>query len=426
MSVRSCSHVLAVLTGGLLTALASAQQQKAIAYPQRDILSPFRTPVETYAPPDELFKLLREMEAIAAAPNAPRSFDKDGREVIDDVRWRAARAQVQRIGIDAGYLAQIMRLNKHAGDRATAFYATFFCDNPDYVVNLIAHIPGEPERKTREAAMPRAVEYLRKNLRRRFGDLTPEQKLEVQKALPQIGSPAARAAGVLRAPQDDDHLHDILLVPFFQLLDLDDPLDQAQGLWFLKEVFLLRGDLALRFAEPSLPRVRQLLASDSAKVKEQAIGLFQAIGPARLREAPVDDPRALQAWAEEASKALFPPIRNLNDTIVQLYASPERDAILDAGSKALETSAIGDPFVGQTKEGQVFRGFRVARVPDELKALAIPVESVITTINGLGVSDAATLLQTVRDQLRALGHPRKLFVEYVRDGVTHAVEYRVM
>lgn len=414
------------VTTFLLTSLASAQDQKAIAYPQRDILSPFRNPVDTCAPPDELFRQLRNMQAIVASPDAVKSFDKDGREVVDDKNWRAARAQVERIGIDAANLAQIMRLHKNAGDRATAFYAMFFVANPDHVVNLIAHIPGEPVRETRQAAMPRAVEYLRVNLRRRFGDLSAEQKAEVQRALPQIGSPEAKARGVVRAPRDEDHLHDILLVPFFQLLDLDDALDQAQGLWFLNQVFTMRRDLALHWAEPALGRVHQLLLSDSQPVKEQAIAYFQAIGPAKLRPPPTGDPHALQQWAEEAGKALFPPIRNLNDTIVQLHPSPERDAIAAAAVKALETSAIGDPVSGQAKDGKYYRGFRVITVPEELKALAIPAEAVITTVNGVGVTDGPTLLKTVSDQLRQLGHPRRLFVEYVRSGVQHAIEYRVM
>jgi hypothetical protein len=425
MSVHPSATAFAVIPF-LLTSLASAQEQKAVAYPQRDILSPFRNPVDTCAPPDELFRQLRNMQAIAAAPDAATSFDKDGREVVDDKNWRAARAQVERIGIDAANLAQIMRLHKNPGDRATAFYAMFFVDNPDYVVNLIAHIPGEPVRETRQAAMPRAVEYLRVNLRRRFGDLTPEQKAEVERALPKVGSPEAKARGVVRAPRDEDHLHDIVLVPFFQLLDLDDTLDQAQGLWFLSQVFAMRPDLALLWAEPSLGRVHQLLMSESQPVKEQAIAFFKAIGPAKLRPPPTDDPRALQQWAAEAGRALFPPIRNLNDTIVQLHPSPERDAIAAAAVKALETSAIGDPVTGQGKDGKYYRGFRVITVPEELKALAIPAEAVITTVNGVGVTDAATLLKTVSDQLRKLGHPRRLFVEYVRGGVQHAIEYRVM
>jgi hypothetical protein len=56
---------------------------------------------------------------------------------------------------------------------------------------------------------------------------------------------------------------------------------------------------------------------------------------------------------------------------------------------------------------------------------AIPAGALITAVNGLGVSDAATLLRTVRRQLEIAKHPRSLILEYLRDGTTHAVEYRL-
>lgn len=423
MSVRPA--VPALLLASLL-APSPAQEQKVIAYPQRDALSPFRNPTDVYAPPDEVFRLLRIMQALADAPGAPKQSDADGREILDDQRWRAVRADLQRQNLDAGYLGQILRLNKNAADRATAFYGMFYLANVDHVLELIAHIPGEPVRATREQALPRALEFLRKNLRRKFGDLTKEQQDELVKALPEPGSPAARAGGLNRRPVPGDHLHALTLVPFFQLLDLDDPLDQAQGAWFLKEAFALRGDFALRWLEPALPRLRQLLGSKSAQVREQVVGLFRTIGPEQLREPPVDDPRALVDWANEAAKALFPPIRNLNDAIVQLHASPERDAIVAAGLAALETSAIGDPFTGQRADGTWLRGFRVARVPDELKPLAIPAGVVITHVNGIAVNDAASLLATVRRQLDSRSWPRTLVVDYVLKEASHAIEYRVL
>ncbi|MEO6593868.1 MAG: hypothetical protein ABIP94_03850 [Planctomycetota bacterium] len=428
MSVRTLPIPASILATGLLTLLtaAPAQERKPIVYPESDILSPFRTPGEVYAPPDALFRVLREMEAIANDPTSVKTFDTEGREIVDSARWRLARSEADRIGIDAAILAQIMRTHKNANDRATAFCAMPFAANPADVLNLMAHIPGEPERKTRELAMPRAVGYLRANLGRRFGDLDEGQKKAILAATPEIGSPAAIAAGIVRAPQDSDTLFQLRLVPFFQLLDRDEVIDQAQALWFLKEVFTVRPDLALIWLEPSLPRVRQLLATTSDKVKEQAIGLFQLIGRADLRKPPIDDASAMQAWADEASKAMFPPIRNLNDTIVQIHPSPERDALIEAATKSLETSSIGDPYLGKAKDGTWRRGFRVARVPDELKVLAIPAEAIITTVNGVGIGSAATLLQTVREQLRTQGHPRTLFVEYVRDEVVHAIEFRIM
>lgn len=422
MSVRSFAIPAFVIC---LSAHLHGQQEKLIAYPQRDLLSPFRNPTDVYAPPDEIFRLLRTMQSLAEAGNAKKSFDASGREIVDDPRWEEARKQLATKRLDAGYLAQIMRLNRNTADRATAFYGAFFVENIDYVFELISHIPGEPERRIREAAMPRAIEFLRAHGKRQFGDLSKEQKEAMIKALPEPGSPAARTAGLTRAPVDGDWLHQITLVPFFQLLDLDEAIDQAQGLWFLKEVFTIRRDQALVWLEPALPRVKQLLLAKASDVRAQAIGLFQAIGGKDLPQPPAED-SALVAWADLAAKTMFPPIRNLNDTIVQLLPSPERDAIVTAATAALTTSAIGDPSTGHRDDGSRYRGFRIARVPDELKPLAIPTGAIITAVNGVNVFDAASLLRIVREQLAAMRHPRKLLVEYVLAGKSHAVEYRVL
>lgn len=426
MTVRPLAQSAAFcLALGIGTAQTPPPEPKFVAYPERDILSPFRNPTDVYAPPDELWKQLRFMQAIAARKDVAKDFDKDGHEIVDDERWRIAHAEVEKIGVDPAYLAQIMRLHRHAGERAVAFYAMFWCHGTADVFNLIAHIPGEPERSTREAAMPRAIAYLRANLDRKFGDLTPEQRDAITKGMPQIGSPAARAKGLQRLPVEGDHLFEIRLTPFFQLLDLDEPLDQAQGLWFLKEVFLIRRDQASLWLEPALPRVKQLLASKDGNVRAQAIGLLTAVGPKKQRAAPTDDPAALQAWADEAAKELFPPIRHVNDAIVQLHPSSERDAIVAAGVKALESSSLGDPTSGQRKDGKPYRGYRLAVVPDELKTLAIPAGATITMVNGVEVGNAAELLRTLRQQLDGPAAKKSLFVEYVRDGELHAVEYRI-
>ncbi|MCA8964435.1 MAG: hypothetical protein H6838_02185 [Planctomycetes bacterium] len=419
------ASALAVLFAAALSAPAVAQQPKPTGYPDRDILSPFRNPAEVYAPPDKLFGLLRQMRQIADDKNARKSFDQDGREVVDDGRWRAARHDVDQLGIDAGYLAGIMRMSKNADDRATAFYAAFYCKNVGYVFNLISHIPGEPWRKTREAALPRAAEFVKANLGRRYGQLSDDEKRAL--SLPKPGSPEAKAAGITRGPLDDDPLHTLNLVPFFQLLDVDDALDQAQALWFLQQVFTVRKDLALVWLEPMLPRMRQLLISDDDKVKAQALGLFATIGPEDLaRPADDADNQALLDWAYLAQKTLFPPIRNLNDTVVQMQPSAERDALLAAAKKAIADGSIGDATHGKAKDGTAYRGYRIARVPDELQPLAIPAGAVITTINGSPVGSAAEVATTVGNLLDKLKHPRVLVVEYVLDGISHAIEYRIL
>lgn len=406
-----------------LTKLAPAQEP-IVAYPERDILSPFRTPLDVYAPPDELFRQLSIMINIANRQGAKKSYDASGREVVDDPAWRKARAKVDEIGIDAGVLAGMMRLHRNEVQRGIAFYGAFYCANIGFVMELISHIPGEPVRSTREAAFPRAIEFLRANLGKRFGQLTDDEKAMVIGALPEIGSPAAKAQGLTRLPTDKDHLHDLRMQPFFQLLDVDDALDQAQALWFIKETITAREDFANLWLEPALPRLRQLLMNGDEDVRAQATAIFQIIGPKNM-QAPPKNKAALVAWAKEAGKWMFPPIRNINDAIVQLFPSEERDAIAKAGISALENSSIGDSFRGQRKDGSWYSGFRIGYVPEALKPLALQKGAVITAVNGASVSTAADLLKVVTKQAKA-PKPRRLILEYMQKGLPHAIEYRIM
>ena len=409
---------------GAATSPARAQQAVDCGYPERDVLSPFRAPSDITAPPDELFRNLRIMRNLATQKPELASFDRKGRQIVDDPTWRQAYDRVQEIGLDAGMLAQMMRLHRNGDQRGVAFFGGFYCDNIGYVMELISHIPGEPIRGIREQAFPKAVAFLRAHLGRTFGQLSDEEREVVLANMPEPGSPAAKARGIQRAPLDGDHLHALRMQPFFQLLDVEEPIDRAQGLWFLKEVFTIRADLASAWLEPALPRVKQLLLDEDAQVKKGAVELLQQVGPDDL-PAPPDDDDALLAWADRAGKHLFPPIRNLNDAIVQLYPSPERDAIAAAAVRALEDQSIGDPFRGQDDAGKWYSGYRVARVPDSLAPLAIPAEAVITTVNGATIGSAAGLLTLTR-KLMKRPRPTRVFVEYVRKGKRHAVEYRVM
>jgi hypothetical protein len=408
----------------LAAAAAGAQEPTAIGYPERDILSPFRNPTDVYAPPDEAFRLLRTMQSLGKSLPDRVRFE-DGREVVDDPRWRDAREALGPVGLNGGYLAQIIRVHRNANERETAFYGSFHVAEVGHTIEIIAHIPGEPERRIREAMLPRAIEFLRVHIDRRFGDLPKEQQDALRQSLPEVGSPVALSRGITRAPEERDHLHTLRLVPFYQLLDRDDAFDQAQALWFLKEVFTIRRDLAIDSLEPVLPRLRQLLGTEHETVRTELLGVLRAIGPKDLGEPPADV-EALRDWADRATKAMFPPIRNINNALVLLLPSPERDAVAAAATAALENSAIGDPYRGQRKDGSWFHGFRVGRVPDELVPLGIPKEAVITTLNGAPTPDAQTLLSTARTLLRTLPHPRVLFVEYVHRGENHAVEFRVM
>lgn len=409
----------------------TAQEPVPPAYPERDALSPFRTPTDVYAPPDELFRQLSIMQNIANRTGAKKSYDDKGREIVDDPSWRDAYAKVLEIGVDAGVLAGMMRLHRNEVQRNTAFYGAFYCSNISYVFELIAHIPGEPGRRTREEAMPRAIEFMRANLSRKFGQLSGDEKATVIAALPEIGSAAAKAQGLTRHPEDKDFLHSLMMKPFFQMLDLEEPIDQAQALWFIKEAFLIRPDLPNLWLEPSLPRIEQLLLGDDERVRKEAIAIYQMIAPKKHPKPPTDKAELL-AWAKAAAKNLFPPIRNLNDAIVQLYPSDERDAIAKAGVKALENSGIGDPFRGRRKDGSWFHGFRIGHLPEPLEQLAIPVDATITSVNGVPVGSAQDLLQTVTKILAKHakakhGLPARLMVEYVdKKNTSRAIEFRIM
>jgi S1-C subfamily serine protease len=109
-----------------------------------------------------------------------------------------------------------------------------------------------------------------------------------------------------------------------------------------------------------------------------------------------------------------------------MHPSPERDAI---AARAL--AAIGDPTVceaafGQMRDGKAYAGVRLREVPKELEALALRPGSVVTTVNGSPVLDPKALQAAVESHLKVAGHPRVLFVQYVRDDALHAIEYRLL
>lgn len=427
--------IAAAIAVALAPATGTAQSKNAKpAYPERDILSPFRACDEIVAPPDKVFAVWRKMRAIAEASGAKSDFDAEGREIIDDPQWQALRIELEALSIDAGHLAQVIRGSRNNDDREIAFYGMFFCNNVDAVLNLIGHIPGEPTAATRQKAYPRAIAYMRAHLGKRWGDLSEGDRETVLRGMPKVGSPEAKAMGITRAPRNEDQLHQILLRPFFQMLDRDTPLDQAQALWFLKECFLLRIDLASQWVEPALPRIEQLLAEGSGQVAAEAEGLLRAIGPKDL-PALAADANATERlkFADLARRRLFPPIRQISSGVVLLQPSADREALLAAAQKALADGSLGETATGQTKDGNYFRGYRIVRVPDDLGSLRIPVGAILLSVNGTPVSNAEQLRAavaaafSVRDEkgrMRDLS-TGKLVVEYLLDGQPRAMEYRV-
>lgn len=430
------SPVLGLLLAGLFAGAALAQEPKlSCGYPNKDVLTPFRAPDKISAPPDALFGHLRAMRRIADDPASVKHFDDRGREIVDDEAWRAAFDAAERIGIDAGLLAVQMRENRNPDERSVAFYAAFFCENVDYVFNLISHLPGEPMRETREKGYPRAVAYLRANIGRRFGDLPEEQQKLIASQMPAPGSPAAKAMGIKRAPLPEDMLHSVNLVPFVQLLDLDEEMDQAQALWFLKEATAARRDLAIAWLEPALPRVLQLLRTGGDRVRTEALGLFAALGAQGAKVPDVADRAAAEAFGVAAWKFAFPPLRRIAAGRVLLMPGEERDALVAAGIKALEGDTLGEKAMGKTPSGTRYWGFRVDRVPEEFAILGIPEGAVITAVNGVPVNDGKGLLSAIDANLWTIDRSKdkngvrvrkaqaSLVVEMLVGDETRAIDY---
>lgn len=422
-------HRTPALALALCTTLLAlpAQDKQLGAYPKRDELTPFRACNGIVAAPDAVFQQLRILREQAERSGAVTGFDANGITTIDHPVWRQAVEELRKQVIDAGWLARILRESRNADERDLAFFGMFFCAEPGNVCNLIAHIPGEPERATRQKAYPRAIAYLRANVGRRFGDLGDEQRKALLDSMPAPGSPAAKAMGITRAPVESDHLYVVNLTPFFQMLDLGEPIDQAQALWFLKEVFLVRPDLAKGWLEPALPRVTAILRGSDARARTEARGLMAALAPATIKQPAADAPGAeWDTWLTSVTKALFPPIRKLSEALYAFFPSEERTALAARVAEALAGDTLGDAASGKTEDGKAYWGFRLARVPKELEGLGLPAGAVVTALNGRPIRTGKDLLTTGTNLLNAGRGQRSLFVEFVHEGKQKAVEYRVM
>lgn len=404
-----------------------AQERQLVAYPNRDELTPFRACNGIVAAPDAVFQQLRILREQAERSGAVTGFDANGITTVDHPVWRQAVEELRKLVVDAGWLARIVRESRNADERDLAFFGMFFCAEPGHVCNLIAHIPGEPERATRQKAYPRAIAFIRAHVGRTFGDLGEEQRKALLDSMPAVGSPAAKAMGITRVPVEADHLYVVNLTPFFQMLDVGEPIDQAQALWFLKEVFLVRPDLAKGWLEPAMPRIVGILRGSDARARTEARGLMAALAPATIKQPAADAPDAAwDTWLTSVTKAVFPPIRRLSEALYALYPSEERTALGKRVGEALAGDTLGDPASGKTEDGTAYWGFRLARMPKELEGFGIPAGAVVTALNGRPIRTARDLLTTGTNLLEAGRGQRSLFVEFVHAGRQKAVEYRVM
>ncbi len=390
---------------------------------QQDILSPFRNPQESVPIPERLSEVFRQLRIMqSTAENiGPVSFDELGREVCDSPRWKDAYEELRGYYVDPGFLSQVIRYSGSPQDRDVALYGSYFVDNPDYVLDLIEHIPGEPVQRLREKAYARAINYLRVHLPRTFGDLSEEEYAAL--GLPQVGSPAAKAMGLVRDPRTDDSLYLLDLRPFVQLMEKDSESVHAQGLWFVKECFWIERRLAADWMERMTPRLRLFMMSENELVRRESFGVIEAADPKERPAPPLDsDPKDARAWLDAVLYEIYPPIRVIAEGLIDLYPSPDLDEVIEVGTALLSRDSIGLIENGRTSDGKPYRGLHVARIPEPLDKLGIPRGSVIININGQPVSGSMRILEIIRTDLE---HRLQFLVEYVHDGQLRAIAYRV-
>lgn len=395
-----------ICTFGVLAALGACPALPAQRY---EGLRPFRRPHQQVKVPAELFTQLRKMLEIADSPGAVLRYDENGREVCDDPAWRQAyeraRPLLKNMG---GYLGIILRDSGNPEHRRLAAYGAFYLENIEHVFQLLAFLPGEPERRTREEGYRRAIAFLSVHLPR---------NREAAKGDEAGAPPAGR-----RPPHPGEPRYHLNTFPFLCLLELDDPRDQAQGLWFLAEVMRIRPDLAPSILEEARPHLEDLVFSEHDDVRRQAERFVRAADP-RHRPAPIDTSRERrEAWLQAVLDTVLPPIRKISDGLVEIHFGDKLDRLVAVGRAALEADALGGPEQGRLRSGLGYRGFRIARLPRPLDELGLPLEAVITAINGQPVATAAEILDAVRLWTR---HRRALLVEFVHRGRQRAVEFRL-
>lgn len=401
-------------------ALAQAQPLAHVVpmRPQFEYLRPFRTPDKNLQPPLELYDQLRIMQAIVRSPGSAKvEIDKDGREVCDSPAWREARSKAEiaaaRMG---GYLAVVCQESGSAADRSLGFYGAYWIDSVQDTIAIMSLIPGEPVAQIREAAMQRALPFLRVQLaKNRGGDAGPRAPSAEEFA-------SGKTLGSRVYDRPDAPQYDFDLNPWCALLECKEERDRAQGLWFLRELVLIRedhGPASLALIQTLLPG---LLAHRASEVGRQACAYLAAVDP-KKRPQPADDAdaAAVQAWADAIVNDVFPPIRRISAGLVELYPSSDVDRIVALGRDLLGRDAIGSTASG-TVNGIFYRGFKVQRLPEPLDRLGLPKDAVITHVNGVPVSDSGGLLETVE-----LFAQRKqaLIVEYVAREERKAIEFRL-
>ena len=393
-------ELLATAAVVALASFAAAQELDVV-----EGLRPFRHPSQEVQVPEELFRNLQVLFNISEHPEGHAiTVNDQGREVCDHPQWQQKYEEVKRQMFNmATVFGLVLRDSSHVNDRRLAAYGTFLLDDPQPICELIAFLPGEPEREIREPALRRAIEFLRVQLPK--------------------NSDTDVVTGNGEPPMKPKARYSIDLGPYFALLAVDDYRDQVQAMWFLAEIAQIRPETGPMILHYSKQHLREHLVSERDLLRMQARTLLERANP-KHRKPPADaadDAKAI-AWLDEVVYEVFPPIRTVSEGLTDLYPSEDLDKIVSVGRDALSREAIGEPFSGKLKSGTFYRGFRIARLPEPLDKMRIPVGAVITNVCGRPVATGTEIVQALE---RWLEKRSDVIVEYALNGDTRVMEYRV-
>ncbi len=280
----------------------------------------------------------------------------------------------------------------------------------------------------RHQSLAHALPWLRKNVATRLRDLTEnEQKAVVRAAVgtAEPGSPAALAAGT-RTPRPDEFLWQMNLKPWFELIELKEPRNQADALWLLTNLIDVRPSTGREILDALHLRLLQLLHSKDAQVRDLAYELAITLA---VREPSVQPPEdrndiaAVNTWFSELLDAVFPAIESVHEGFFVLRTGEELDTMMAQARELFRGESLGKPASETSPDGQRLWGFRLERTPAPMDQLGFVPGVLILSIQGTPVRDHESILKTLESVAKVRA---TILVEWSDAGVIKVHEYRVV
>ncbi|HMQ20949.1 MAG TPA: hypothetical protein PKE00_00560 [Planctomycetota bacterium] len=335
----------------------------------------------------EMYRLWRESPS--------RGFDEHGRPTSAEKHYATLRERVSKQLDRQGGMLRAYRTDEVAAARRQtwAFLSLFVTPEQD-AVDLLRYLPYEPDAGVRQAVIECSLPFL-----------------------------AAQA----RATEDGDASiakHFVDAAPWIDLTRAPEARDRILGLTALTEIAKARR-VAMRATLPYMKRwFPDLLRSKSELLRQKARDFVATLEPQ------ASFPKDIEAsvdYFERVYKQLFPPIR-LNQGRCELHPSPELDALVEVGRAFLADASMTkrESAVVRTKLATFEKlGFRILRLPEGLDKVGFAVGDIITTLDGLGTTNAKDMLAELERGFAA--GKRRFVVEWVdTKGVERVRTFEVM